>query len=325
MSNQSNEPSQAKALTPLLRWYPPTWRERYGDEFVATMEDGLEGRRPTIGFRARIAWAGLRERGHETGLLGNSAPTDERIRTGSLLVLCAFASFAVAGAGYAKISEHFGDAVPRHLRALPNGAYWSLIVIATLAGLAVLAGAAAATPAFIAFLRTGGWPTVRRHVLRATALTLLAIAATVGLAAWAHTLTPPARNGGNSAYTAGFVAYALLIVATLTSWTIGAVATARRLRLSPRVLAIESVLAITVASLIVLMTAAGGLWWAAIAHDAPWFFAGRAPGGNAAYASWFEPRLAVTMALMVASTAVALFGVKVVRSGLAGRSPRPAA
>jgi hypothetical protein len=30
----------------LLRWYPRTWRERYGEEFLAMVEDSLDGRRP---------------------------------------------------------------------------------------------------------------------------------------------------------------------------------------------------------------------------------------------------------------------------------------
>lgn len=28
----------------LLRWYPPTWRERYADEFLAMVEDTLDWR-----------------------------------------------------------------------------------------------------------------------------------------------------------------------------------------------------------------------------------------------------------------------------------------
>ena len=31
----------------LLRWYPRGWRERYGEEFLAMVEDGLDGRRWT--------------------------------------------------------------------------------------------------------------------------------------------------------------------------------------------------------------------------------------------------------------------------------------
>jgi hypothetical protein len=30
----------------LLRWYPRAWRERYGEEFLAMVEDSLDGRRP---------------------------------------------------------------------------------------------------------------------------------------------------------------------------------------------------------------------------------------------------------------------------------------
>jgi len=47
----------------LLRWYPRAWRERYGEEFLAMVEDSLDGRRPSLRLRASVAWAGLRERG----------------------------------------------------------------------------------------------------------------------------------------------------------------------------------------------------------------------------------------------------------------------
>jgi hypothetical protein len=32
-------------LARLLRWYPRAWRERYGEEFLALVEDTLGGRR----------------------------------------------------------------------------------------------------------------------------------------------------------------------------------------------------------------------------------------------------------------------------------------
>ena len=47
-----SDPDAAK----LLRWYPRVWRERYGEEFLAMVEDSLEGRRP--GWRLRQAAAG---------------------------------------------------------------------------------------------------------------------------------------------------------------------------------------------------------------------------------------------------------------------------
>jgi hypothetical protein len=50
----------------LLRWYPASWRERYGDELVALLEDRSYGGRLTLHARLELAWAGLRERVHST-------------------------------------------------------------------------------------------------------------------------------------------------------------------------------------------------------------------------------------------------------------------
>ena len=49
-------------LEKLLRWYPRAWREQYGEEFLAMVEDTLDGRRPTLAIRMDVAWSGLRER-----------------------------------------------------------------------------------------------------------------------------------------------------------------------------------------------------------------------------------------------------------------------
>ncbi len=39
----------------LLRWYPPAWRDRYGDELVALLEDELDGTAPTVRLRVSLA------------------------------------------------------------------------------------------------------------------------------------------------------------------------------------------------------------------------------------------------------------------------------
>jgi len=57
----------------MLRWYPRAWRERYGKEFLAMVEDSLDGRRPTWRLRVSVAWAGLRERGHQARLTSQKA------------------------------------------------------------------------------------------------------------------------------------------------------------------------------------------------------------------------------------------------------------
>ena len=49
----------------LLRWYPRAWRERYGEELLALIQDTLDEGRPTWRLRLSVAWGGLRERGHQ--------------------------------------------------------------------------------------------------------------------------------------------------------------------------------------------------------------------------------------------------------------------
>jgi hypothetical protein len=55
--------SRDPAVANLLRWYPRAWRQRYGEEFLAMVEDGLDGQRPTWRLTVSVACAGLRERG----------------------------------------------------------------------------------------------------------------------------------------------------------------------------------------------------------------------------------------------------------------------
>ena len=80
--------SSADRFERLIRWYPPTWRARYGVEFVALLEDthGMGD----VPWRERLAIAksGSVERARSAGLLGDSASPNERIRAGSLLILC---------------------------------------------------------------------------------------------------------------------------------------------------------------------------------------------------------------------------------------------
>ncbi len=57
-------------LRQLLRWYPRAWRERYGEEFLAMVEDTLDGRPPGWRLRLAVAGYGLRERGHQARRVG---------------------------------------------------------------------------------------------------------------------------------------------------------------------------------------------------------------------------------------------------------------
>jgi hypothetical protein len=274
------------------------------------MEDSLDGRPASRRFRASIVWAGLRERGCETSLFGDGAPPAGRLRSGCLLVLCAFSAFVVAGASFAKIAENFDLAVPQQAHALAAASWYTVSFGALVAAILVLLGAAVAFPAFVAFLRAGGWRSVRGHVMRAAAASLVAFASLGGLVALARTLTLKERNGALLYhpvvwyYLVAFLATALVFVVTLALWTAAAVVITRRIVLPERVVSLEMLLALAVAAGMVLMTVATACWWGAVGSSG-WYLQGVRPGSQASAVS---SNLAGTMVLMVLCCVVASYG-----------------
>jgi hypothetical protein len=125
------------------------------------------------------------------------------------------------------------------------------------------------------------------------------------LVVMARHLTEAQRNGADPLYSLAFVGVALLGATSLALWTAAAVATARRLSVSPLVLGAEATLAVAVTAAMVMVTAATAVWWGAIATTAPWFLQGTKSGSPA---SGFSPNLALTMSLMLLSSVVALYG-----------------
>lgn len=302
----------------LLRWYPVAWRERYGDELVALMEDQLGGRDTSIRFRLSIALAGLRERAHGAGIVGRCASAAERARAGALLVLCAWTAFVVAGASFAKLSEHFDAAVPRASRGVPWGAYQQVQIVSVVAAALLVAAGCCVLPAFVRFVGRGGWAPIRRAVLQAMAPSAALAVAIVALAAWAHHLSFGQRNGADAAYGTAVVAAAVLFVAVLGLWTRAAVVAGRRLELSRGVLAAVSSLAIGVAASMVAMTVGTAIWWAVMAEHAPWFLHGTLSGTGG---SAFDLRIAGTMALMLVSALLGAYGVARIGRPWARRAP----
>jgi len=302
----------------LLRWYPRTWRDRYGDELVALMEDELGEQPPTLRFKVSVARAGLRERAHGTGLIGDQHSPTERTRAGTLLVLCSWTAFVVAGISFSKASEHFAQAVPAASRSLPQDAFIVVAICGLLGSALVVLGGMAALPTFVSFLRDGGWPALRGHVLRACLLTVVTGVALIPLGAWAHHLNQHQRNGGDGIYSAAIAAWAVLVAATLAQWTAAAVAAGRRIDVGHRVLRLEAGLAVAVTGAMFAITTATALWWATIAQRAPWFLQGTATGSNS---SPFDPQLVFTLALMSAAALTAGYGVaRITRSARAVRA-----
>ena len=288
----------------LLLLYPRAWRARYGEEFIALLSQIGEGGPISSRMRRDVVRAGLGERLRASGF-ASGAPAAVRARSGALLVLCAWMLFAVAGARVQKFSEHWQSATPQSARGVPAIAIDVLEGAAALGGALVLAGIALALPRALAYLRSGGWPVVRRAVLRASALTAVAIGATAALAVWAQQLDTAQRNGASSAYSGAFVLCALLLVAALGAWTTVAVSLARALELSGRVLRIESLLAGAICASMLAMTLATATWWGALGRVAPWVLHGAADGSHS---SSFTLSLFVPSALMAVATCFAAFG-----------------
>ena len=87
-------------LMALLRWYPASWRDRYGTELVALMEDDLDGRRPTFAYRASMAASGMGQRLRAAGLVGDGAAPEVRVRAGALVVLASWVALVLGGAAF---------------------------------------------------------------------------------------------------------------------------------------------------------------------------------------------------------------------------------
>ena len=97
--------------------------------------------------------------------------------------------FVLGGFGVQKASEHWQAVTPVGKQHPPAAAFDVLFWTAGLGSALVLVGVALSGT----FVRRGGWTTVRGPIIRATLLSLLAVAAKVGLVRWGHSLMPAAR------------------------------------------------------------------------------------------------------------------------------------
>ena len=301
----------------LLRWFPSSWRARYGDEFLALLEDTSKGDRIAFSTQLSVARAGLGERLRGAALLGNTGTAERRARRACLVVLCAWVAFVVAGANFAKVAEGYGQVVPHGARPLAIGSYAVVYAAALVGAIVVACGACALLPAFLRYLRAGGWASVRRPVLRALAATATAALCLGGLIALAHSLTPAERNGqlfANSArwyYVVAFEATGLVVTLALALLAAAAVAVVDKLEISSTILRFEAVLSYVLAGAMCAITVATALWWTTIATRARWFLNGGRVGTDG---SWLDPRLAVGLFLMLVGTCAAGYAVKRISS-----------
>ena len=164
--------------------------------------------------------------------------------------------------------------MPSSSRWIVEVAYRSVQVLAVFGAGAVVAVAWLSWRPFRAFLRAGGWPSIRGACRRAAVLTAVAVAATVGLVVWAHHLPAATRIQGRGLYGVAFVAWASTVAAAVAGWTATAVVTVRRLDLSPLDPRVATVLADVVTATMVAMTVGMLGWGVVVAEQAPGFLAG---------------------------------------------------
>lgn len=261
----------------ILLTYPLAWRERYGRELMSVIE--AESGSGQIPWRVRldVISAGLSVRLRSSGLVADDVPPESRVRAGLLLVLCAWAAIVVAGVGLQETSEHWQSVTPASERTVPAAAFGGVLAAAAVGSAAVLLGILLTTGPLVQFLRSGGWPRVRRPVIRAACLTLVTGAVLAAVVGWATQLPAGQRNGGNVLFEVAFLVLAGCVVSSIGAWTLAAVAVARCLDLTRATLHREAWLAVTVSLAMVAITAATTIWWITIADAAPGFLGGDVP------------------------------------------------
>ncbi|HST17382.1 MAG TPA: hypothetical protein VLK36_06915 [Gaiellaceae bacterium] len=227
----------------LLQIYPRRWRDRYGDELAALLEDEPL----TWRVRANVLLAGLQER------LRSGGPPR---------VLWAWTLFVVGGIAFQKTSEHWQAVVPTGDRGVPTAAFDAVQVAAVVGSAAVLTGIALALPSFWRDLGHGGWAALRRPVFLALATTTISLSALAFFALW-HSFA--------TAAVAVFLASALL---SLFAWTHAAVVAAERLAVAQARAC--AYLAAAVGATMIVMLAAAAIWFGSVmAHASSFVGAGQ--------------------------------------------------
>jgi hypothetical protein len=261
----------------LLRWYPRAWRERYGEELLALIQDTLDEGRPTWRLRLGVVRGGLRERAHQARQAVGAA-----IKRPSGLDL--WAKMLAAGTIVAILPQNLSESPPPARGWQAVAAFDALLAAVALTGAVVVASGLAALPALVRFLRAGGWPKIRRRVVWAAGATVVAGGALAGLVLAAGSRSP-AQVNVSYAYLAGFLTTGLAITAAIGLWAIAAAAMARHLTLDPRLRAVQLVLVAVTPAAVTVVLVTLNLWWSAT-QSPVWLVAVLVFLGSASVDAW---------------------------------------
>lgn len=266
----------------LLRWYPRTWRERYGEELLALIQDTLQEGRPTWRLRLGVAWGGLRERGHQAGRAAKAAvkgPT-RPLRWNTFVAGLVFA--------YLPWTLMQSPLPARGWQA--TAAFDSVLAAAALTGAVVLAEGLVAVPALVRFLRAGGWPRIRRRVWWAAHATV----ATGGGLAWLALIVgshSSAQLKVSWVYLVAVFATGLVMAVALGLWAAAAAATVRQLKLTPRVRTVQLKIGALGPSAVTATIGALAFWWS-VTQAPAWLVMVPIDIGLAGVSAWLRLRAA---------------------------------
>ena len=299
----------------VLRWYPPRWRSRYGDEMAALLEDTYASAQE-MPRRERMALArsGLAERAREADFVGSTADGAARLRAGTILVLCGWSLFLVAGGAIARFSDNWSAGTPATDRWVASSGYDAVALAGAIGSGLVLVAALIALPGFVRLLRSGRWIEVRGRVASATVAAALTVALLGAAVGWGRHLTASERNGGRPAYGVLFVLVGLSAVVAIACGTAAAVAVARRIEVSGRRLRALGVLALGLTALMALVLAGSLTWWISEALHARGVLRGGLGNGIPFASSSVPPTLLASALLMVLGLLLGVWGsVRVAR------------
>jgi hypothetical protein len=305
----------------VLRWYPAHWRARYGGEMAALLEDTYSAASDVpLRQRLSLARSGLVERARSAGITGWSQDPEVRVRGGSLLVLCGWALYIVAGALFVKVADRWSSE-SSHADHWVASAGFKVVAVAGVVGcLMVLLAALLVLPSFVRFLQDGGWHKVRRPILVAVVSVIASAALFTFLVIRAHGMSAHERNGGDPFYSGLFVFVSLTFFAAVGCATAAAVSVARQIELSGRVLRALGMLAIGLVSMMALALMSLVIWWASEAARSPGFLAQTIGNGVPFSSGVVPPTLLASGILMTVGLALGLSGsVRIVGSLGPGR------
>jgi hypothetical protein len=284
---------------PLLRLYPLSWRDRYGDEFAALLEV-CPLRLTTI---VDVLLGALDAHINPQDTTGRILQMLNRPRRSAIVVLWAYIAFVLAGLNYFQSTE---DDIRRLTQGRSDVAT-AYFVIETGAALALFAVLAGGVPLALAALRRA-WEQKRWDIPLLLAVPPVALAVwlswTLFIALVIARRTPP-PNGLDPR--AGFVFLSwggLFVLCAIASTSAVSIAMSRS-ELNPRLFRLALWPAVAAAACMAIVLAAVVLWGLAVRTDVPSYFSTPDTPFRIAYGvSWFADVAVMVVATLVATVAL---------------------